>query len=323
VAKGFTWDETLYAGSAPHYARGRTAYRPDLGLRVVEAAGVGDRARALDVGCGPGSLTLLLAGCVQRVVGVDADREMLAEAAERAQRAGITGVCWRRMRAEELPDGLGSFDLITFAQSFHWMEGDRVARTVRGMLRAGGACVHVHATTHRGEAGDDPLPRPRPPYDRIDALVASFLGPAKRAGRSAPPAIVPGSELLDPGARIVGERDRLHPEPPACARVGRPMAQRAADLVGEDPEPPRARRPARSVEALAADERDGEHLGAEVGGELRIAEPARHAGEHHARVPAVEDGERRRLIAWPAAAPRPSALAVPTSAPDSREPPGV
>lgn len=67
-------------------------YPAELGARIVEAAGVGTRARALGVGCGPGSLTLLLAGCVDQIVGIDAGQEMLAEAAATAERAGSTVV---------------------------------------------------------------------------------------------------------------------------------------------------------------------------------------------------------------------------------------
>jgi hypothetical protein len=75
------------------------------------------------------------------------------------------------------------------------MQRERVVAIVRAMVREGGACVHVHATTSRGDASIDALPRPRPPYQQIIALVSSFLGPQPRAGRSAPPAIVAGSEI--------------------------------------------------------------------------------------------------------------------------------
>jgi SAM-dependent methyltransferase len=170
-------------------------YPPELGARIVRAAGLGDAARALDVGCGPGPLTLLLAGSVREVVGADADAEMLTQARLAADRAGVMNASWRQIRAEELPADLGAFDLVTFAQSFHWMERERVAATVRGMLRANGACVHVGATTNRGDGSSDPLPRPRPPYEQILALVISFLGSQQRAGRSAAPRIVAGSEI--------------------------------------------------------------------------------------------------------------------------------
>jgi hypothetical protein len=47
--------------------------------------------------------------------------------------------------------------------------------------------VHVFATTHRGVEGDDPLPRPRPPWDRIDDLVTGYLGATRRAGQGTLP----------------------------------------------------------------------------------------------------------------------------------------
>jgi hypothetical protein len=128
-------------------------------------------------------------------VGADADAGMLEQARLAAERSAVSNVSWRRIRAEQLPGDLGAFDLVTFAQSFHWMERERVAAIVRGMLRERGACVHVHAMTNRGDWGRDPLPRPRPPYEQILALVISYLGPRQRAGRSLAPAIVAGSEI--------------------------------------------------------------------------------------------------------------------------------
>ncbi|MGI5226579.1 class I SAM-dependent methyltransferase [Actinoallomurus sp. CA-142502] len=181
------WDETLYADSAPHYAVGRMPYPPGLAGAVREELGLDGRGRLLDVGCGPGSLTLLLAGMFEEAVGVDADRGMIAEASRRAGEAGVANVRWRRLRAEDLPAGLGTFRVVTFAQSFHWMDQALVARRVRDLLDPAGAWVHVQATTHRGVPGEDPLPHPRPPWDRIDELVARYLGPVRRAGRGVLP----------------------------------------------------------------------------------------------------------------------------------------
>ncbi|HET8662548.1 MAG TPA: class I SAM-dependent methyltransferase [Micromonosporaceae bacterium] len=187
AADAWQWDESLYAGSAPHYAAGRMPYPTSLAHAVRDELGLDGTGRLLDVGCGPGSLTLLLSPCFAAVVGVDADPGMLAEAARRAVGAGVGNVEWRRLRAEELPAGLGTFTVATFAQSFHWMDREVVARRVRGMLSAGGAWVHVSATTHRGMAGQDPLPCPGPPWDRIDELVARYLGPVRRAGQGVLP----------------------------------------------------------------------------------------------------------------------------------------
>jgi SAM-dependent methyltransferase len=183
VADDWRWDETLYRGSAAYYGVGRLPYPPELADALARELGLDGTQRVLDVGCGPGSLTLLLAARVAVAVGVDADADMIAAARRAADAAGVTNVQWRHMRAEELPADLGRFALVTFAQSFHWFEQARVASALRDMLEPNGACVHVHATTHRGDASDDALDHPRPPYEHIDALIRSYLGPGRRAGR--------------------------------------------------------------------------------------------------------------------------------------------
>jgi SAM-dependent methyltransferase len=179
----WTWDPTLYAGSARFYAHGRVAYPAALGDALTDELGLDGTGRLLDVGCGPGSLTLLLADRFAEVVGIDADPGMIAEAREGARLAGVGNATWAVMRGEELPGPLGTFQVVTFAQSFHWMQRELVARTVRGMLTPTGACVHVHATTHQGVDDHADLPHPRPPRAEINALVRRYLGPVRRAGR--------------------------------------------------------------------------------------------------------------------------------------------
>lgn len=201
MTRAWEWDETLYAGSARHYGVGRLPYPRSLAIAVRDALGLDGAGRLLDVGCGPGSLTLLLAPLFAATVGVDADAGMVDEARRRATAAGLGcdgpgGVTWRRMRAEELPADLGTFRVVSFAQSFHWMDRPLVARRVRGMIDPGGAWVHVSATTHRGlddadgadgAGADGGLPYPRPPWDLVADLVAAYLGPVRRAGRGTLP----------------------------------------------------------------------------------------------------------------------------------------
>lgn len=57
----------------------------------------------LDVGCGPGSLTLLLAPYVAEAFDVDADVDMLSEATRLAAEQRVRNVTWRHLRAEDLP----------------------------------------------------------------------------------------------------------------------------------------------------------------------------------------------------------------------------
>jgi SAM-dependent methyltransferase len=169
---GWEWDPTLYEGSAAYYAQGRMPYPQALADVLGAELGLDGTGRLLDVGCGPGKLTIVLAPLFAEVIGVDADGGMVAEAASRAP----ANATFRQLRGEELPADLGLFDVIAFAQSFHWMDQMRVAATVRSMLRDGGAFVTVGATTHEGDGN---VPR-----DAVKELIRSYLGPSRRAGQS-------------------------------------------------------------------------------------------------------------------------------------------
>ena len=184
---GEMWRPDLYAGSAAHYVRGRVPYPPALAGALAAELGLDGTGRLLDVGCGPGSLTLLLAPSFARVTGLDADAGMLAEGARQARAAGIGNVDWLHLRAEDLPADAGPFRAVTLAQSFHWTDRPRVARLLHGVLTPDGALVHVHATTHEGVAGNDRLPHPRPPRREMAELVVRFLGPARRPAGTAGP----------------------------------------------------------------------------------------------------------------------------------------
>jgi SAM-dependent methyltransferase len=182
MPRGWRWDETLYRGSAPYYERGRLPYPRELAGAVARALPLDGHGRLIDVGCGPGIIALRLAHLFEEVVGLDADGDMLSEAERRSAELGILNARWVCALAEDLPAGLGAFRIATFAQSFHWMDRDRVAAAVFGMLEPGGAFVQVSAG-HEGAAEPDPLPHPLPPREAIKALVSRYLGSVRRAGQ--------------------------------------------------------------------------------------------------------------------------------------------
>ncbi|MFF7457192.1 class I SAM-dependent methyltransferase [Kitasatospora sp. NPDC008115] len=194
MVTGWQWDETLFAGTAEHYRHGRLPYAPGLVTALAEALHLDGRGRLLDVGCGPGTLALELAGHFAEVVGVDPDAGMIAEAERGAADMGLTGKSrWIRARAEKLPGNLGEFTVATFGQSFHWMDRPLVAATMHTLLRPGGALVHLSDLKSEPRPTEG-LPHPPVPHPAIADLVRTHLGPVRRAGQGFLPHGTPGNE---------------------------------------------------------------------------------------------------------------------------------
>jgi SAM-dependent methyltransferase len=184
----WSWDESLFAGAARYYEQGRLPYAPGLADAFTRSLALDGQGRLLDVGCGPGTVALRLAPLFAAVVGLDPDPEMLACASRAAAGRGVGNATWVRQRAEALPAGLGSFRVVTFAASFHWMDRPLVASAVATMLDPGGAVVQVDAPGYRiddlaAETRRGSLPFPPPPDDALDQLRRRYLGSDRRAGQ--------------------------------------------------------------------------------------------------------------------------------------------
>jgi SAM-dependent methyltransferase len=179
----WTWDDTVFAGSAAYYRQGRKPYAPALADALAENLRLDGCGRLLDVGCGPGTVALFFAHRFESITGLDPDREMLREAELAAMEEGVANATWIQLRAEELPGSLGTFRVISFGQSFHWMDRSRVAAAVRKMLEPGGAVVQVDLW-HQNPPGQPTRgPFPAIPEAAIDTLRRRWLGPDRRAGQ--------------------------------------------------------------------------------------------------------------------------------------------
>ena len=182
------YDPTIYWGAAAHYWRGRPAYSPQLEAALADEVELDGSGRLLDVGCGPGILTVRLATLFEEAVGLDPDPAMLAEARRVAEKRGITNIRWVQAPAEELPcTAPGPFRLVSFGTSFHWTDEARVAETVYDMLEPGGALALIGHTVEGRTTPPSPG-RPPIPHDEIKTLVEKYLGSSKRAGHGFAPA---------------------------------------------------------------------------------------------------------------------------------------
>ncbi|MBV9662534.1 MAG: class I SAM-dependent methyltransferase [Actinobacteria bacterium] len=181
-------DPTIYLGSARHYVNGRPRYSAVLADTIRNELGLDGHGVLVDVGCGPGIVALELAHLFDEVIGVDQDAGMLAEAARQAGRRGITNVSWRQALGEDLATlGVPAPRLVTFGQSLHWMDCERVVDVVYDLLEPGGSIALIaHSIVKRPVEPPDPA-LPRIPHKEVEALVRSYLGPRRRAGQGLNP----------------------------------------------------------------------------------------------------------------------------------------
>lgn len=175
------YDPLIYRGCAEHYLVGRPPYSAELSTVLQRELSLDGTGRLLDVGCGPGVLAVQLAPLFERVVAIEPDPDMVSEARRHAQEHGQT-VEYLTARAEDIPAlALPAMRVVTFGQSFHWIDQEAVTDALYDLLEPGGAIVLV---THDIDArprpegpGDPPIP-----HDDIQAVVRRFLGPERRAG---------------------------------------------------------------------------------------------------------------------------------------------
>jgi SAM-dependent methyltransferase len=105
------------------YARFRPEYPPELAAFLASQAP--DGRLAVDVGCGNGQLTQLLAPFFDRVVGLDPSADQIANAAPDER------IDYRCAPAEQLPLPDASASLVTAAQAAHWFDLPAFYREVR------------------------------------------------------------------------------------------------------------------------------------------------------------------------------------------------
>lgn len=190
------YDPTIYQGAAAHYRYGRPPYSADLEAVLASELGLDGRGTLLDVGCGPGVLTVRLAHLFEEAVGLDPDPDMIAEARRAADEQSIANITWVEAQAEALPAAApGIYRLVTFGSSIWWTDAVQVAETIYDMLEPGGALALVK---HQGSGPTvPPSPGPPPiPHAEIEALVGKYLGSTRRAGQGAPPAYRAEEDLI-------------------------------------------------------------------------------------------------------------------------------
>ena len=109
------------------YDRSRPTYPPEL----VDFLVAYEPARVLDVGCGTGIAAALFAARGCAVVGVEVDERMAAIARAKGLEVEVS-------RFEDWDPAGRTFDLVTAAQSWHWVEPQAGAAKAASVLGPGG-----------------------------------------------------------------------------------------------------------------------------------------------------------------------------------------
>ena len=130
----------------------------DLGRPVVTLLDPAPGERILDLGCGDGVLSRVIADAGAEVVGADASPDLLVAAAAR-------GIETRHLDGQALPF-VGEFDAVFSNAALHWMKDhDAVIAGVARALKPGGRFV--------GEFGG---------HGNVAAIVTALLAAARRHG---------------------------------------------------------------------------------------------------------------------------------------------
>ena len=117
-----------FATTVALYEELRPPYPPSFFREVAQRLAFGKQHALIDLGTGPGLLALGFAPYVGRIVGVDPEPAMLAAAKTAAERASQS-LTLIQGKADDLPDDVGRFDVVTIGRALHWM--DREATLAR------------------------------------------------------------------------------------------------------------------------------------------------------------------------------------------------
>ena len=146
-----------FATTVALYEELRTPYPPSFFREVAQRLAFAKQHALIDLGTGPGLLALGFAAYVGRIVGVDPEPAMLAAAKKAAEQASqiLTLI---QGKAEDLPDNIGRFDVVTIGRALHWMDREATLARLERLVAPEGVilvCASFSAMDGRNPWLDD------------------------------------------------------------------------------------------------------------------------------------------------------------------------
>jgi ubiquinone/menaquinone biosynthesis C-methylase UbiE len=153
---------------------------------LIEQAKIEPGYRVLDIGCGTGSLAVLIKRTIPaaEVVGIDPDPAALAVAERKARRRRLS-ITFDRGFSDQMPYADGSFDRVFSSFMFHHLESNEKAATlaeIRRVLKPGGSLhlldfTRLHSV-HRKAAPEQLIHRHDTVAERIEGRMTSLMDEA-------------------------------------------------------------------------------------------------------------------------------------------------
>jgi SAM-dependent methyltransferase len=162
---------TTFDEDAERYDRARPRYPAQM-FDDLAAAGVLPGARVLELGCGTGQATVVLAERGYRIVAVELGPDMAAVARRNLARFGSVEVVTAAFEDWPLPDE--PFDVVFSATAFHWIDpAVRVSKSADA-LRPGGVLATV-STEHIAGGSKEFWVAAQDCYERFDPATPPGL----------------------------------------------------------------------------------------------------------------------------------------------------
>jgi ubiquinone/menaquinone biosynthesis C-methylase UbiE len=139
----FTPDEeqrkSWYSSVAETYDRVRPKYPPALLYRAVELAGIPKNGDILEIGCGPGTVTIGLAQMGFSIVAVEPSLEAYTIASRNCREYSNATII--NTNFEQWSPDIGRFDAIVAATSWHWVAAEYKYLKAASVLRDSGSLI--------------------------------------------------------------------------------------------------------------------------------------------------------------------------------------
>lgn len=192
--------QTHFSRLAEHWDAMRSLHVPEEAVEsaIREVLGVLRFNAVLDLGTGTGRMLQLVAGQVDKAVGLDASHAMLAVARANLEQAGLNHVQLRQGDIHALPVERNAFDLVLIHQVLHYLDDPaRALREAAATLAPGGRLLIVDFAAHELE-----FLRDRHAHRRLGFSFEQMAG-----------------WLDDVGLDLVSHRDLAPPDPSAADQL--------------------------------------------------------------------------------------------------------